>query len=276
MIEDQLILASINVLLAWSVYVVVMSGGLSFASGAFMAVGCYASAVLTTRYGWPIHAAWFTAAILSGIAGALISLPALRVQGIYLVLVTLGVSASTVVLLENIEFLGGSMGIGGMAGTALPDAIAAVAVVGLSLFAISRSSWQRTLDAVREDDRVAGSFGINVTCLKVVAFAFSAAIAGYAGALYGHYVSYVRPDTFNIELSLFIVLYVVLGGTNNLYGPALGAVVMTLLPEYIAFIKEWRSLVFPAILVVLIAVRPEGLLTWRQRTIRLASSYANA
>jgi branched-chain amino acid transport system permease protein len=275
MIEDQLILASINVLLAWSVYVVVMSGGLSFASGAFMAVGCYASAVLTTRYGWPIHAAWFTASILSGIAGALISLPALRVQGIYLGLVTLGVSASTVVLLENIEFLGGSMGIGGMAGTTLRDAIAAVVVVGLSLFAVSRSSWQRTLDAVREDDRVAASFGISVTFLKVVAFAFSAAIAGYAGALYGHYVSYVRPDTFNIELSLFIVLYVVLGGTNNFYGPALGAVVMTLLPEYIAFIREWRSLVFPAILVVLIGVRPEGLLTWRQRTIRLVSG-ANA
>ena len=112
-----MILAAVNVLLAWSVYVVAMSGGLSFASGAFMAVGCYASAILTTRYGWPIHAAWFTAAILSGIAGALISLPALRVQGIYLVLVTLGVSASTVVLLENVEFLGGSMGIGGMGGT---------------------------------------------------------------------------------------------------------------------------------------------------------------
>jgi branched-chain amino acid transport system permease protein len=274
MIEDQLILTSINILLAWSVYVVVMSGGLSFGSGAFMASGCYASAILTTRYGWPIYPAWLAAAALSACFGALVSIPALRVQGIYLVLVTLGISASTVVVLENAEFLGGSMGIGEMSGTTLPDAAASVAFVGALLFLLSRSSWQRMLDAVREDERVADALGINVTCVKVVAFGFGAAIAGYAGAMYGHYVSYVRPDTFNIELSLSIVFYVVLGGTSNLYGPAIGAIIITLLPEYISFLKEWRSLVFPAILVVLIAVRPEGLLAGRQRTIRLANAQA--
>lgn len=276
MIEDHLILASINVMLAWSVYIVAMSGGLSFASGAFMALGCYASSILTTRYGWPLYPAWLAAAIISGFAGALISIPALRVQGIYLVLMTLGVSASTVVLLENIEFVGGSMGIGGMSGTNLSDALIAVAVTGGILGVVSRSGWQRTLDAVREDDRVAEACGINVTRVKIIAFALGACVAGYSGALYGHYVSYVRPDTFNIELSLFIVLYVVLGGTSNVFGPALGAIIMTLLPEYIAFIKEWRSLVFPAALVILIAVRPEGLLPFRQRTVRLAGSHARA
>jgi branched-chain amino acid transport system permease protein len=272
MIEDQLILTSINILLAWSTYVVAMSGGLSFAGGAFMALGCYVSAILTTRYGWPVYPAWFAAAFSCAIAGALIGVLALRVQGIYLILVTLGVSASTVVLLENTEFFGGSMGIGGMSGTTLLDSLAAVAVIGGGLLAISRSGLQRTLDAVREDERVAGALGINVTYIKVVTFAVSAAIAGYGGALYGHYVSYVRPDTFNIDLSLFVVLYVVLGGANNFFGPALGALIMTLLPEYIAFLKEWRAFVFPAILVILIAVRPEGLLTFRLRTVRFAGS----
>jgi branched-chain amino acid transport system permease protein len=276
MIAEQLILTFINVLLAWSTYVVVMTGGLSFASGAFMAVGCYAAAILTTRYGWPLYPAWIAASIVCAGFGGLVGFPSLRVQGIYLILVTLGVSASTIVILENIDAFGGSMGIGGMSGTTLWDATIAVIVVGAALIMVSRSPVQRTLDAIREDERVAGALGINVVFVKVVAFVVSAAIAGYAGALYGHYVGYVRPDTFSVDVALFIVLYVVLGGTNNLYGPALGAIVMTLLPEYIAFLKEWRSFVFPLALVILIAIRPEGLLSFRVRTFWLSARGAVA
>jgi branched-chain amino acid transport system permease protein len=270
MIADHIFLASVNILLAWSVYAVLMTGGLSFASGAFMAVGCYVSGALAVKYGWPMYPACLVGAAFSAIVGAAVGFPALRVRGIYLILVTLGVSISTVVIFENLEFFGGSMGLGGMMGADYIDALAAVASVAILMFVVSRSPLQRTLDAIREDDRVAESLGINVVFVKVAAFAASAAIAGYAGALYGHYISYVRPDTFSGEVAMFIVLYVVLGGTNNFIGPALGAAIMTLLPEYIAFLKEWRTMVFSFALVVLILVRPEGLFAGRFVTRRLA------
>jgi branched-chain amino acid transport system permease protein len=274
MITDHIFLTSINVLLAWSTYIVLMTGGLSFASGAFMAVGCYVAAALTVKYDWPMYPACLVAAVIAAFVGAIVGFPALRVRGIYLILVTLGISISAVVVFENLEFFGGSMGIGGMSGASYMDALIAVVVIGAALFVVSRSPLQRTLDAIREDDRVAESLGINIVFVKVVAFAISAAVAGYAGALYGHYIAYVRPDTFSAEVALFIVLYVVLGGTNNFIGPALGAAIMTLLPEYIAFLKEWRTIVFSAALVLLIMVRPEGLLAFRMITARLMAKPA--
>lgn len=269
MIGDHIFLTAINVILAWSVYVSLMTGLLSFASGAFMAVGGYVAALLTTRIGWPLYPACLTGAIAAGFLGFFLGFPALRVRGIYLILVTLGFSISTVVIFESIDYVGGTMGMGGMSGANYVDAIITLLVVGGLLYLTSKSPLQRCLDAVREDDRVAASLGINVVFVKVAAFTLSAVLAGIAGALYAHYLGFIRPDTFDVELALFIVLYVILGGTNNMWGPALGATIMTLLPEYIAFLKEWRPTVFAAFIIIMLLIRPEGLLTFRTTTIRL-------
>lgn len=269
MISDYIFLTAINVILAWSVYIALMAGLLSFASGAFMAVGAYVAAILSTRFGWPIYPACAVGALAAGFVGFLLGFPALRVRGIYLILVTLGFSISMVVILESIDYVGGTMGIGGMRGANYVDALFVAAAVGALLYFASRSSLQRTLDAVREDDRVAASLGVNVVFVRVAAFAISASVAGAAGALYAHYLTFIRPDTFNTELALFIVLYVILGGTNNMWGPALGAAVMTLLPEYISFLKEWRPTVFSLFIIALLLIRPEGLLTFRTTTARL-------
>ena len=271
MIADYAFLTAVNVLLAWSVYVVLMTGMLSFASGAFMAVGCYVASVLTVRFGWPMYGACAVAALAASLLGILFGFPALRVRGIYLILVTLGISISTVVVFENIPYFGGSIGIGGMTGADYRDGLAAVVVVGAILAIVTRTPLQRVLDAVREDDRVAASLVINVVFVKVAAFAIGAAVAGFAGGLYGHYLGFVRPDTFNVDLALFTVLYVILGGTNNFWGPALGAAVMTLLPEYVRFLHDWRPTVFAGLIVLILLVRHEGLLTFRTPTQRLGS-----
>lgn len=270
MIGDHVFLTAINILLAWSVYIALVAGLLSFASGAFMAVGAYAAAVFATRFGWPLYPACAVGTLAAGLVGFVLGFPALRVRGIYLILVTLGFSISMVVILENIEFVGGTMGIGGMTGATYIDALCVTAVLGALLHLASKSPLQRTLDAVREDDRAAASLGINVVFVRVAVFTISAAVAGAAGALYGHYLTFIRPDTFNIELALFIVLYVILGGTNNMWGPALGAAIMTLLPEYISFLKAWRPTVFSLVIIGLLLIRPEGLLTFRTTTARLA------
>lgn len=274
MIADHVFLCAVNVLLAWSVYAALMAGQLSFASGAFMAIGCYVAGVLTTKFGWPVHPAFLIGAASAAAVGALAGFPALRVRGIYLILVTIGISISTVVVIENIDYVGGPAGLAGMAGATWKEGVAAVVVVGLALLYVARSPLQRVLDAVREDDRVAASLGINTVLVKVSAFAASAAIAGYAGALYGHYFVFVRPDTFNVTTSIFAVLYVILGGVNNPWGALVGAVIMTLVPEYVVAFKEWRPTVFALVIVVLLLVRHEGLLTFRTPTARAALARA--
>lgn len=268
MIADHLFFAGVNVLLAWSVYVVLLTGSLSFAQGAFMALGCYASGVLTVKFGWPLVPACLASACGVALVAALVGYPALRLRGIYLILVTLGITFCVRVLIENVKYVGGVGGFGGMAGSTLMHVGVAVAVVGALLLWLARSPLQRICDAVREDDRVAASLGIPVTTVRLIGFAAGAAIAAVAGALYGHYMNFVRPETFDVVLSIYVVLYVVLGGVNNLWGPLLGAAVMTLLPEYFRVLADWRPSVFGAAILVMLLFRPQGLLAFRTITVR--------
>lgn len=268
MIQDYLFFTGINVLLAWSVYVVLLTGNLSFAQGAFMAIGCYTAGILTTRYGVPLAAAIPIAMAFSAAVAVLVGYPALRIRGIYLILVTVGFTFCVRIGLENFPFAGGVEGLKGMTGTKLWHLAVALVAVGALLYALTRSPLQRLFDAVREDDRVAASLGINLTQVKLLAFGLGAAIAGLAGALYGHYLIFVRPDNFDILVSIFVVLYVILGGVNNMWGALLGASVMTLLPEFIRELQDWRPTVFGVAIIVILLLRPEGLLAFRMTSAR--------
>lgn len=271
---DHLFFTGVNVLLAWSVYIVLLTGSLSFAQGAFMALGCYGAGVLTVKFGLPLLPATLLAAVCAAAIAAVIGYPALRLRGIYLILVTLGITFCVRVLLENVEYVGGVSGFGGMMGADLQAVLLAVVIVGILLFWLSRSPLQRVFDAVREDDRVAAAIGINVTQIRLLGFASGAAIAAVAGSLYGHYMNFVRPESFDVLLSVYVVLYVVLGGVNNLWGPLLGATVMTLLPEYFRVLADWRPTVFGLAILILLLFRPEGLLSFRTRTSRAKKATA--
>ncbi|NBS63362.1 MAG: branched-chain amino acid ABC transporter permease [Betaproteobacteria bacterium] len=268
-ITDQLFFTGINLILAWSVYVVLLAGNLSFAQGAFMAIGCYASGLLTVKLGVPLIPAAIGGAVLSALLAMLIGWPALRVRGIYLIMVTIGVTFCVRVGLENFKLVGGVQGFGGMSGADLTTVLAAVLVIGVGLWCLSVSPLQRVLDAVREDDRVAESLGINAAWVKLAAFSIGAAIAAIGGALYGHFMNFVRPDNFDILVSIYVVLYVILGGVNNMFGPVLGAAIMTLLPEYFRVLAEWRPTIFGLVIVIMLLFRPEGLLSFRVITARL-------
>lgn len=276
MIADHLFFTGINVLLAWSVYIVLMTGSLSFAQGTFMAIGCYAAGVLTVNFGWPLLAATLAGAACASVVAAVVGWPALRLRGVYLILVTIGITFCGRVLLENIEYVGGVAGFGGMTGTTNTAVLVTVGVVGACLFWISRSPLQRIFDAVREDDRVAASLGINVPLVRLIGFASGAFIAAVAGSLYGHYMSFVRPENFDILLSVYVVLYVVLGGVNNMWGAMLGATVMTLLPEYFRVLAEWRPTVFGLAILLMLLFRPQGLLSFRTLSSRWRKSDAES
>jgi len=268
MISDHLFFAGINVLLAWSVYTVLLTGSLSFAQGAFMAIGCYGAGVLTVKFGWPLLPSTLVAAAGAAVLAAILGYPALRQRGIYLILVTLGITFCVRVVIENVKYVGAVSGFGGMVGADLNSVLIALAFVGAFLMALSYSPLQRICDAVREDDRVAASLGINVTAVRLIGFAAGAAIAAVAGSLYGHYMNFVRPESFDVLLSVYVVLYVVLGGANNLWGPLLGASVMTLLPEYFRVLADWRPTVFGLAILIMLLFRPQGLLAFRTLTTR--------
>lgn len=270
MIADQLFFTGINLILAWSVYVVLLAGNLSFAQGAFMAIGCYASGLLTVKLGVSLVPATLAGALLCAALAMLIGWPALRVRGIYLIMVTIGVTFCVRVGLENFKLVGGVQGFGGMTGADLTTVMVAVVLIGAALWCLSVSPLQRVLDAVREDDRVAESLGINTAWVKLAAFSLGAAIAAVGGALYGHFMNFVRPDNFDILVSIYVVLYVILGGVNNMFGPVLGAAIMTLLPEYFRVLAEWRPTVFGLVIVVMLLFRPEGLLSFRVITARFS------
>lgn len=269
MSADLLFFTCINVLMAWGVYVALAAGVLTFGASAFMAIGCYAAGILSVKLGVPMLLASLAGAVIPGVVGFLLGFPALRVRGIYLILTTLGIAMSMQVILENTDYVGASVGLGGMSGATVWHAVIAVLVVGAGLWWVSRSPLQRVLDAVREDDEVAAALGINTVLVKLTAFAIGSAIAGFAGGLYGHFITFVRPDTFNVLISTYAVMFVILGGTNNFWGPALGAAIMTILPEQIAFMREWRPSVFAVAIIVLLLFRPKGLITARFPTIRL-------
>ena len=268
MIQGHVIFTGVNILLAWSVYIILMSGSLSFANGAFMLIGAYVSGVLTVKLGVPLLVAAPIAGLATFAFGVLVGFPALRTRGIYLILVTVGIAVSVRGVIESIPYVGGVQGFGGMSGASPWHVVALVIVVGCALWLVSRSPLQRILDAVREDELVAGSLGINIVHVKLVCFGVGAGLAAVAGSFYAHYMLHVSPDGFGILVSVYIVLYVVLGGTNNLWGPILGATIMTLVPEMIRGIAEWRPTVFGLMIIVLLLLRPDGLLAFRIATVR--------
>ena len=270
MLSDYLIFTGINVLLAWSAYVILMSGSLSFANGAFMALGAYASGVLTVKFGWPLLAAMPVAALATAGVASLLALPALRTRGVYLILVTIGISLCLRALLESSTYTGGVRGMSGLMGTTLWHVAGLLVLVGLFIAWIGRSPLQRVLDAVREDESVARAMGIHTVYVKAVMFGIGAAIAAAAGALYAHHMVFIRPENFDILVSIYIVLYVILGGGNNMWGPVVGAVAMTLLPEMLRGLENWRPMLFGVLVVLMLLWRSEGLLTYRRRTLRAA------
>lgn len=272
MIADYIVFAGVNIILAWSVYVILLAGSLSFANGAFMAIGAYVSGVLTVKFGLPLVFAAVLAGGATGVFGILVGFPALRTRGIYLMLVTVGIAVSVKAVIESLDYVGGIQGFGGMVGTTEWHVISLVVVVGLGLWILSRSPLQRTLDAVREDELVAASLGINITYVKLICFGAGACLAAVAGSFYAHYLIHITPDQFGIVLSVFIVLYAVLGGTNNMWGPALGATIMTLLPEFVRGLASWRPTAFGLAILVLLLIRPDGLLAFRTATLRVKNA----
>jgi len=260
-IEGVLALMGINILVALSTFAILSADRLSLGTAGFMAVGAYLSSYLTVQLGWGVYVALLTAGLAASAVGFLVGLPLLRLEGIYFVMGTLAFGEVVRTFFLNFEPTGGAYGMRGMYGTSLGMIYLFVAGF-LALFILhSRSRAGLAMDAVRDDDQAASSIGIDVVALRLFSFAWGGFIAGIAGALFAHYVLYIESSNFSFLTSANAILFVLLGGSQSVWGAVLGAMLFTLLPEWLRFLSDWRMTVFGAALVALMALRPEGLLT---------------
>jgi branched-chain amino acid transport system permease protein len=259
--QSVFVLMGINILMGWSFYVILLSGQFSFGNAGFMALGAYAAGVATVKFQAPYILGLLIAVIVGAAIGWLVGLPALRIRGIYLALATIAVAFLVENLFINLDYTGAQVGFYGLQGTTLGIVYLLVALLGLLLLRLQHSRLARSLQAVRENEIVASTLGLNTTYLKLLSFSTGAAFAALAGALYGHYLYFISPELFGFFQSIWPAFYVAIGGAQTVLGPVLGAAVVTLLPEYFQPLKEWRLLVFGLTVMAIIALRPEGLYT---------------
>jgi len=276
-------LAGINIILAVSLNLINgVTGQFSIGHAGFMAIGAYVSAFITLTFGERLRDALgflpvpaqnavillvvlAAGAVCAAIAGFFVGVPSLRLRGDYLAIVTLGFGEIIRVFILNIDAVGGARGLGGipqLANFFWIYLFAAATILVVSR--IVRSSFGRTLIAIREDEIAAEAMGVNTTRSKVISFVVSSAMAGIAGGLFAHYLMYLHTNSFTFVRSFEIIIMVVIGGLGSITGSVLGAVLFIGLTEGLREFAQYRMLLFSLLLVVIMIVRPQGILGHRE------------
>ncbi|MBI2954373.1 MAG: branched-chain amino acid ABC transporter permease [Chloroflexi bacterium] len=269
--ESTQMMIGVNIILAWSFYIMISTGQLSLGNSAFMALGAYGAGVATVNFKLPLLVALIIAIAIGGLFGTLVSFPALRVRGMYLAMMTIGVEEVVQSFFRNFDYVGGATGFRGMKGVTVWMVALAVVLMAFFIWRLESSRLGRSFEAVRDDEMVANTMGLNTTYIKVLAFAIGAAMASLAGALYAHFILFIAPEHFDFWQSILPTFYVILGGVQTLWGAALGAVILTLLPEYFRPLKEWWIIVYGLAIVAMMAYRPQGLIS-KSVTLHIAKA----
>ena len=260
--QQRLIISmGINIILAVGLNLIIgFTGQLSLGFAGFMAVGAYTATVATTKLDLPFVLALLLGAVVAGVVGLIIGYPILRLRGDYLAICTLGFGEIVRVVIQNSDYLGGARGL-----YAIPQLtdfnwifIGAIITV-VVIRNILTSSQGRAMISVREDEIASESMGINTAKYKVLAFAIGSMFAGLAGGFYAHYYFTIAPKTFDFLKSLDVLIFVVFGGMGSLSGSVIAAGVLTVLPEALRFMADYRMILYPILLIILMIFRPQGL-----------------
>jgi len=261
------------------------TGIVNFGYVAFVAIGAYTSAILSTGHGWPLPLAWLVATLLSAAASYPLGVVTIRLGGDYLAIVTLGFSQLVVLfILNQRDLTKGSLGITGIERPFAqfgPNAsqwltllviVIAVAAVAWLLWRIDHSPLGRLLRAIQANEATAQALGKNTTGYKILVLVIGSGIAGLAGALYASWVQYISPEQFSPDVTFNTFIALILGGVGSLFGPIVGAFVLlvflkvtNILPDYLPFISanqmaSLRFMLIGLLLVLVIIFRPNGLM----------------
>lgn len=250
----------INVLLALSVYVVLSTGQLNLGSAGFMAVGAYVSAMATTN-GIPMALALLAGVLAATVVGLLLGFPALRVTGIYLAMITFAFGLVVESVFLVLPWTGGARGLVGIPPVNPLSIFGLTALATILVFALCRSNFWLRVRSVHDDEFASAMTALNPTTVKIAMFALGGGLAGLSGGMYAHWFTYVEPAAFSFQVSVFAVLYVILGGRRSIWGPVIGATILTLLPEMARGLDEWRPAFIGSLLLLILIVRPSGLIS---------------
>ena len=260
--------------------VVGKSGLLDLGYVAFFAIGAYSQGILSTLYGWNTWEVMPFGIGFAMIAGVILGLPALRLRGDYLAIITLGFGEIVRIVAINLNVTGGPNGIPGIPN---PPSVFGLhfdlmhpqtffwlvfAMILLVIWMVRRFTVRRpgrAWEAIRQDEDVAALMGVNTLVYKLWSFVIGAAVGGAAGVLYASKVMVISPDMFKFDVSILILACVVFGGIGNIWGVVLGASILAYLPERIRFISNARQLVFGIVLILMMNLRPDGLLPRKKR-----------
>lgn len=237
------------------------TGLFSFGHAGFMAIGGYATAFMTVNFKWPFIPALLVGGLAAAIVSAALGRVTLNLKGDYFCIATLGFGEAIRLILDNVQTFGGARGWPG-----IPHYTSFWNVLGINIVAIIilaniiHSRHGRNMIAVREEELASQIVGINVFRYKMTSFAISAAYAGIAGGMMGHYMTFLQPKMFSLVKSTELTIIVIFGGLGSISGSVLGALVLTSLPEILRAFSSWR-LVFYGLAVIFIMIsRPEGLM----------------
>src|SRR5436309_8818901 len=283
-----IIRCGINIILAVSLNLINgFTGQFSIGHAGFMALGAYGSATFTLRVGvgWvagltaagvpevvaqgtALMVALLLGGLLAALAGYLVGLPSLRLRGDYLAIVTLGFGEIIRVLILNVDAVGGARGLPGIPVWAnffwVGSGVMSVILLARHL---SLSTHGRALFAIRDDEVAAEALGVDTISYKVLAFVMGAFFAGVAGGLFAHFLSYLNPNSFTFIKSIEVIAMVVLGGMGSISGSVVAAVVLTLMPEVLRPVKDYRMVIYSLMLITLMITRPQGLMGSRELSL---------
>ena len=261
-----LTMVCINVILAVSLNLATgFLGQLVLGHAGFMSVGAYSAALFTMYSGLPTVISFPLALLVGGIVaaafGVIIGVPALRLKGDYLAILTLGFGEIIRVLILAMPFTGGAAGLSGIPLLTTFTDVFIIAIITVAvIFAFIHSRHGRAVIAIREDEIAAEAAGIHTTYYKLLAFVLAAFFAGIAGGLYAHHIGVLDPSKFDFNYSVEILIMVVLGGMGSITGSIVAAIVLTLLPELLRGFSEYRMLIYSVILICVMLFKPSGLL----------------
>lgn len=264
-----LVFMGINAILGLSIYLTLACGQLSLANAAFMGIGAYTAAWLTLRADVAFVLALLAGGLLAAILAVPLGLPVLRLRGVFLAIATIGFGEVVrVALVNGGEVTRGASGLPGIpAKTELWQILLTLALLAYLFWRLRGSRLGYALEAIRQDEGVARTLGINSARYKLLAFIGSAFIAGIAGGFFAHTTNSIAPRDFGFTRAVDILVYAIVGGTTSFLGPMLGAVLMTLLPELLRNLKligiepgAATILVNGVILLMIILYRPLGLI----------------
>ena len=282
-IYSVIILIGLFVILATSFNLVIGYGGLiSIAHPIFYGLGAYTSALLARDAGLPVPLAMLAGAALATAMSVVVSLPALRISGDYLLIASIGFQLGMIELIKNLRFTGGASGVSNIPAFLVPSygrisyvvlVVGVAAAVALLVRWIAHSDYGRAISAMRDDEVAFAALGRDAKWMKISIFALGSGIAGFAGALYAHYFRFVTVEQFEILMSSTILTMVVVGGLRSPWGPVVGAILLQILPQAITFLNlppvllgPLQGLLFTGLVLVFMFVRPGGLIqagtTW--------------